>query len=66
MPTDKVAWEPETVNRKGLHVTKSLEASPALKKMEVGGCTKLQECKIGAWKLCHPLNSKVWGYFISS
>jgi hypothetical protein len=29
--------EPETVNRKGLQVTKSLEASPALKKLEVGG-----------------------------
>jgi hypothetical protein len=26
-----VAWEPETVNRKDLQVTKSLEASPALK-----------------------------------
>jgi hypothetical protein len=29
--------EPETVNRKGLQVTKSLEASPALKKLVVGG-----------------------------
>jgi hypothetical protein len=26
-----VAWEPETVNKKGLQVTKNLEASPALK-----------------------------------
>jgi hypothetical protein len=30
-------WEPETVNRKGFQVTKSLEASPTLKKLEVGG-----------------------------
>jgi hypothetical protein len=29
-----IAWQLETVNRKGLQVTKSLEASPAL---EVGG-----------------------------
>jgi hypothetical protein len=28
---------PETVKRKGLQVTKSLKASPALKKLEVGG-----------------------------
>jgi hypothetical protein len=33
-----VAWEPETVNRKGLQVTKNLEASQALKKLEVGVC----------------------------
>jgi hypothetical protein len=32
-----IPWEPETVNRKGLQVTKSLEASLALKKLEVGG-----------------------------
>jgi hypothetical protein len=41
--------EPETVNRKGLQVTKSLEASQALKKLEVGGLkghAKLQECII--------------------
>jgi hypothetical protein len=44
---ETIACEPETVNRKGLQVTKSLEASPALKKLEVGGlkdCAKLQEC----------------------
>jgi hypothetical protein len=31
------AWEPGAVNRKVLQVTKSLEASPALKKMKVAG-----------------------------
>jgi hypothetical protein len=36
-------WEPETVNRKGLQVTKSLEASPALNK-KTGGLKKLQDC----------------------
>jgi hypothetical protein len=30
------AWEPETINRKGLQVTKQFEASQALKKLEVG------------------------------
>jgi hypothetical protein len=34
--SETVPWEPETVNRKGLQVTESLEASPALKKLEVG------------------------------
>jgi hypothetical protein len=34
---ETVACEPETVNRKGLQVTKSLEAPLALKKLEVGG-----------------------------
>jgi hypothetical protein len=34
-----VAW-----NRKGLLVTKSLEASPALNKVEVGGLKGPQEC----------------------
>jgi hypothetical protein len=56
-----VAGEPETVNRNGLHVTKSLEASPAPKKLEVGGLKGPQ--KTGVWKLCHPW---VWGYLISS
>jgi hypothetical protein len=31
-----VAWEPETVNRKDLQVTKSLEASPSLTKQVLG------------------------------
>jgi hypothetical protein len=34
---ETVACEPEKVNRKGLQLTKSLEASPALKKPEVRG-----------------------------
>jgi hypothetical protein len=34
-------WEPETVLKQCLQVTKSLEASLALKKLEVGGCAKL-------------------------
>jgi hypothetical protein len=43
------AWEPETVNRKGLQVKKSLEASLALRKLEVGGFERavlsfMQEC----------------------
>jgi hypothetical protein len=32
-----IAWEPETVNRKGLQVTKSLEASPPLKNWRYRG-----------------------------
>jgi hypothetical protein len=50
-------WEPEAVNRKGLQVTKGLEASPPLKNWRWGvrkGHAKLQEHKTGAWKLCHP------------
>jgi hypothetical protein len=38
---ETIACVPETINRKGLQVTKSLETSPAL---EVGGCAKLQQC----------------------
>jgi hypothetical protein len=34
---EAVPWEAEAVNRKVLQVTKSLEASPALKKLEVEG-----------------------------
>jgi hypothetical protein len=32
----RIPWEPETVNRKGLQVTKSLEASLALKNWRQG------------------------------
>jgi hypothetical protein len=32
-----VAWDPETVNRKGLQVTKSLEAPPPLKNWKYRG-----------------------------
>jgi hypothetical protein len=36
VPSKYVAGEPETVNRKGLQVTKSLEASPPLKNWRQG------------------------------
>jgi hypothetical protein len=55
----KIAWEPETVNRKGLQVTESLEASPPGGRgyeRAVLNFRNALEIQNGAWKLSHQLN----------